>query len=268
MASFLCFRLHGPLASWGDIAIGERRPSAPHPSRSAVLGIVAAALGIKRDDADSWMALDREVAFASRTDALGDLQIDYHTAQGPDEKLLRAAARVAKKAKEPWHRPATRRAELSFARQELATVLSSRQYRADALWTIALWLRPVHQPAKWELATVAAALKKPHFIPYLGRKSCPLDVPMEPQVIEAVDPAVAMAGVAFRTDEILRVILDRGREHATIQWEGTWPGLVPAQTVMRRDRVLSRARWQFSEREEHQRAWIAQKGDRHVPEQS
>src|SRR5689334_9356211 len=105
MAAFLCFRLHGPLASWGDIAVGERRPSAPHVSRSAVLGLIAAALGIRRDDSDAWGELDRSVGFASRTDAPGELLVDYHTAQGPDEKLLRAEAAGAKKAGTPWHRP-------------------------------------------------------------------------------------------------------------------------------------------------------------------
>ncbi len=64
MTEFLCFRLHGPLASWGDIAVGERRPTSPHLSRSAVLGLVAGALGIRRDDADAWAELDRGVGFA------------------------------------------------------------------------------------------------------------------------------------------------------------------------------------------------------------
>src|SRR5512141_3174232 len=131
MPSFLCFRLHGPLAAWGDIAVGGSRPSAPHASRSAVLGLVAAALGVRREDGDACAELDRAFGFASRTDAPGALLIDYHTAQGPEEKLLRREAREARKAQRPWHRPATRRAELAFPRWELATVLSSRQYRVD-----------------------------------------------------------------------------------------------------------------------------------------
>src|SRR6266540_4291496 len=266
MASFLCFRLHGPLGSWGDIAVGERRPSTPHASRSAVLGIVAAALGIRRDDGDALAELDRCFGFASRTDAPGELLIDFHTAQGPDEKLLRIGARAAKKAGIPWHRPETRRAELAFRRQELSTLLSSRQYRVDGLWTAALWLRSEVMPSRWSLSCLADALRAPRFVPYLGRKSCPLDVPMEPQTVEAPDPVGAMARAVFHTDDLLGPVLLRGQGRATVQWEGTWEGLEPDQTNRRRDRVSSRARWQFGEREEHQKAWSPE-GGRHVPEQ-
>ncbi len=268
MPSFLCFRLHGPLASWGDIAVGERRPSAPHPSRSAVLGMLAAALGVRRDDADRWGLLDAGVHFASRTDAPGQLLVDFHTAQGPGEKLLRADEREAKKRKVSWHRPATRKAELAFPRAELDTLLSSRQYRLDALWTVALWANEVGGTLPWSLDGMRDALRRPTFAPYLGRKSCPLDLPLEPQLVDALDPVAAMAAARFGTDELLAPILAAGQGRATVQWEGTWPDLSPEQTVRRRDRVLSRTRWQFTEREEHQKAWNpASKGGNHVPEQ-
>jgi CRISPR system Cascade subunit CasD len=265
MPSFLCFRLHGPLGSWGDIAVGERRPTTPHASRSAVLGIVAAALGIRREDGDALAELDHSLGFASRTDVPGELLVDFHTAQGPDEKLLRGEARVAKRAGQPWHRPETRRAELAFRRQALSTLLSSRQYRVDAVWTAAVWLRP-EAAGRWPLAGVADALRRPRFVPYLGRKSCPLDVPMEPQVIDASDPVDAMARAVFHTGDLLGPVLSRGEGRATVHWEGTWDGLEPDETSRRRDRVTSRARWQFGEREEHHKAWRP-KGEHHVPEQ-
>ena len=47
---YLVFRLYGPMCSWGDIAVGEVRPSTVHPAKSAILGLIAAALGIKRPD--------------------------------------------------------------------------------------------------------------------------------------------------------------------------------------------------------------------------
>lgn len=254
MSTFLCFRLHGPLASWGDVAVGERRPTSPHPSRSAILGLVAAALGIRREDAEAWAELERSFGFASRTDAPGELLVDFHTAQGPEEKLLRAEASAARKAGVPWHRPATRRAELAFARHALDTLLSTRQYRADALWTAVLWLRPGAAP-RWALPELAQALRRPCFVPYLGRKSCPLDVPLEPQIVEAENPVAAMAAARFSTDDLLAPVAAADQRGATVQWEGEWEGLAPAQTVRRRDRVASRSRWQFSERDEHQAPW-------------
>lgn len=250
------------------MAVGERRPTSPHLSRSAVLGLVAAALGVRRDDQAGWAALELAFGFASRTDAPGELLVDFHTAQGPDEKLLRAEAVAAKRAKAPWHRPATRRAELAFPRHALATMLSMRQYRVDASWTAALWLRPESEAPPWSLAQLQEALRRPQFVPYLGRKSCPLDLPMEPQLVEAVDPVAAMATAGFRTDDLLAPVVSRGKGKGTVQWEGAWPGLAAAQTVRRRDRVSSRSRWQFGEREEHQAPWNPAEGEAHVPEQS
>ena len=46
----LVFRLYGPMASWGEIAVGENRHTANYPSKSALLGLLGAALGIERDD--------------------------------------------------------------------------------------------------------------------------------------------------------------------------------------------------------------------------
>jgi CRISPR system Cascade subunit CasD len=50
MMEYLLFRLYGPLASWGEIAVGESRHTATYPGKSALLGLLAAALGIRRDD--------------------------------------------------------------------------------------------------------------------------------------------------------------------------------------------------------------------------
>ena len=52
----LLFRLYGPLASWGEIAVGESRHTAVYPSKSALLGLLAASLGIRRDEEERQMA--------------------------------------------------------------------------------------------------------------------------------------------------------------------------------------------------------------------
>ena len=38
MKDYLVFRLYGPMASWGQAAVGGDRPTDIQPSRSAVLG--------------------------------------------------------------------------------------------------------------------------------------------------------------------------------------------------------------------------------------
>ena len=50
MRDYLVMRLYAPLASWGEIAVGEVRHSANYPSKSALLGLLGAALGVRRDD--------------------------------------------------------------------------------------------------------------------------------------------------------------------------------------------------------------------------
>ena len=50
---FLVFQLQAPLAAWGDIAVGECRPTMAYPGQSALLGLLAAALGVRREDAEA-----------------------------------------------------------------------------------------------------------------------------------------------------------------------------------------------------------------------
>lgn len=57
MSQYLVFQLHGPMASWGVDAPGEVRHSHELPSRSALLGLLAAALGIRRDEEERLSAL-------------------------------------------------------------------------------------------------------------------------------------------------------------------------------------------------------------------
>src|SRR5216683_3027496 len=48
----LALLLDGPMQSWGHASRFERRTTALHPTRSGVLGIVAAALGIDKHAPD------------------------------------------------------------------------------------------------------------------------------------------------------------------------------------------------------------------------
>jgi CRISPR-associated protein, Cas5e family len=61
MRDYLVFRLYGPLASWGEPAVGGDRPTSAYPSRSAVLGLLGAALGIKRDDEAQLLSLQQSL---------------------------------------------------------------------------------------------------------------------------------------------------------------------------------------------------------------
>jgi CRISPR system Cascade subunit CasD len=236
MADYLLFRLYGPLAAWGVIAVGQERGSDTQPSKSAMIGLLAAALGIRRNQEERLAVLAAGYGFAVRVESAGVLLRDYHTAQVPSASNMK---------KRP-HR--TRRDELLIPRHDLNTVLSSREYRCDALYTVALWALP---DAPYSLAALAAALMKPQFTLYLGRKSCPLSLPVQAQVVTAEHLAAALTQVSFHDEAILANNLKRDSS-PTLHWEEgiEEQGLTALLTVTRRDQPLSRRRWQFRERRE------------------
>lgn len=228
----LVLTLHAPLAAFGAVAVGERRPGWDRPGRSAVLGLVAAAMGIEREDEAGHLALERGYGLAVRTDAPGRLLVDYHTAQVPPARRGR--------------RLATRAEEL---REKLETVLTRREYRTDALHVAALWARP---EAPHRLETLRDALLRPVFALYVGRKSCPLGLPLDPVLIEAHSPPEAMTlRVPKGPETALRRAVRASPGPVALGAEDAREfGLDAARVESRRDRLASRRRWQFALREE------------------
>lgn len=240
MTEFLLFTLYAPLASWGDIAVGESRGSWDRPSRSAVLGLVAAALGLVREDQDAHDALDAGYGVAVRLDAAGTTLSDYHTAQT-------VASSVVKKM-----RPRTRAELLGAGAHQ--TMLSRRAYRQDALATIALWVRG-GVPARWTLGALRDALRRPAFVLYAGRKANVLGAPLDPEIVSAgtLADAFIQRPPAPRGVDGRRIVAGApwGREvaHDAIRDEdGFAAGLTPYRRDMRRDVPAHRVRWQFTER--------------------
>ncbi|MFA7304586.1 MAG: type I-E CRISPR-associated protein Cas5/CasD [Methanoregula sp.] len=236
MRDYLIFRLYGMMASWGDIAVGEFRPTFDRPSKSAIMGLISAALGIRRDEEERLRDLARGYHMALRIDAPGTLLRDYHTAQVPPSGKGRAKTVFP-----------TRKAELSVPKEDLNTILSSRDYRCDALYTVCLWSRTATPP--YPLAMVKDRLERPVFGLYLGRKSCPLSLPLEAQVVPADTISGALLSARFSDAAFLHRL--GPATDARVFWEGDDAGLDRVHTVERRDEPLSRRRWQFGNRTEH-----------------
>jgi CRISPR system Cascade subunit CasD len=177
VTSFLLFTLHAPLASWGEIAVGEWRGSWDRPSRSAVLGLLGAALGLLRGDAGGHDALAEGYGIAVRNDAMGNPMQDYHTMQSVSVTELR-------------RHPAQTRAGV-LAIREKQTVLSRREYRDSVLFTVAIWATAT--APRWSLDALADALCRPVFSLYAGRRSNPLGLPLRPALVEAESLAGAFA---------------------------------------------------------------------------
>lgn len=242
MTSFLLFTLHAPLASWGEIAVGEWRGSWDRPSRSAVLGLLGAALGLLRGDAGGHDALAEGYGVAVRNDAMGNPMQDYHTMQSVSVTELR-------------RHPAQTRAGV-LAIREKQTVLSRREYRDSVLFTVAIWAAAT--APRWSLEALADALRRPVFSLYAGRRSNPLGLPLRPAIVEAEslagsfiqrDPLPPGTPVEFRR---LRPRQGWGREVAHDQCTGFSSGLVePFRRHVRRDSPVDRLGWLFEERVMH-----------------
>jgi len=264
MPDGLAFTLYAPLAAMGDLAVGERRGGFDRPARSAILGLVAAALGLNRTDEDGHAALDQGYRLAQRVRLTGALVIDYHTVQAPP------ADRKAR-----W---TTRREALDRPSHELNTLLSSRDYRADIWVDVALIRFDGSGPPP---EVLAAALRHPAYTLFFGRKSCPLGLPLVPVWTTAVDRIGALFATldeTFVTDDprnpepIAATIAELRNAYERFPSDpSSWtvfadrdlggdpkrglpdmlaPDYRPLRIERRRDRVASRLRRQFELRDE------------------
>lgn len=75
--SVLLLRLAGPMQSWGIDSRFTRRETLRHPTKSGVLGLLAAAKGLRRTDPIEELL---DLRFGVRVDQPGRLMRDFHTA--------------------------------------------------------------------------------------------------------------------------------------------------------------------------------------------
>ena len=232
MTEWLIVTLAAPFASFGEEAGNVRRGTADRPTRSALLGLAGAALGIDRVDAERQRALAASFRVATRTLCTGTLVPDFHTYQSlPSAK----------------GRPRTRAEALSHS-LDLATSITHREYRTDVRYQAAYRAIP---SGRYSLRELNAGFEKPAYTLYLGRKSCPLSHPLSPEIIEAqtvIDafkrhsdgPSSPSAGL--RTHGLIAVEdrADLGSPDASLR------------TRMRMDEPGDRTNWQFGQRREYE----------------
>lgn len=138
----LVLHLDGPMQAWGHSSQWDHRDTLDHPTRSGLIGMIAAALGKRWGEQLDDLA---PLRFTIRIDRPGRRVVDYHTAGGGHEI---GVARV-------------KGGNRSHA------VLSDRFYMSDAAYTIA-----ITGPDSL-LHRADTALRMPVFGPFLGRRSCP-----------------------------------------------------------------------------------------------
>ncbi|MES9558810.1 MULTISPECIES: type I-E CRISPR-associated protein Cas5/CasD [unclassified Streptomyces] len=154
----LLLRLAGPLQSWGLHSHFNERDTAAFPTRSGVIGLLASALGRRRDQPVNDLAA---LHMTVRTDRPGVMLRDLHTVGGG--LPAKATVTTAEGKKRTGYK---------------GTLLTHRYYLADAAFTLALTTpRPTTEDHAL-LDRCADALRSPHWPLHLGRRSCPPEGPV------------------------------------------------------------------------------------------
>ena len=236
MDDYLVFQLYAPLAAWGGQAVGQERPSDDHPSRSALLGLLAAALGIRRDQEAEHRALSDACCFGVQLLAPGLALRDFHTVSIPKGDNLNLYTRREEVL------CFNKQSKLVIKNQRPNPIVSFRTYRQDALSLVAV----TSNDARFSLEYLKNALLQPVFPLYLGRKSCPPALPLNPLLV-----SVENLKKAFDGYEIPGMPSVFETSHTRCYWEaGMNPGMDHDYQTPRYDQPLSRQRWQFAPRDE------------------
>ena len=144
-ANTLFLRLEGPLQSWGvqESKFVIRR-TIEAPTKSGVIGLLCAAMGIPRKEAsDKWLPELSGLCMGVRIDRPGIRWWDYHT----------IGARMEMPTAE--------------GKSKLGPILTRREYLCDASFLVVLQGNPVL------IQQISDSLIKPVWTLYLGRKCCP-----------------------------------------------------------------------------------------------
>lgn len=166
MTTSVLLRLEGPLQSWGTRSRFPERDTENEPSKSGVLGLVGAALGMPRDDVETLQRL-AACQMAVRVDREGTLLRDYHTAGG-----------------------GTFRGQAHGVFGEKHPVLTSRHYLQGASFLVALAFEDDALAQR-----IDTALDAPKWPLALGRRACTPSLPVRAGLVSATHEAAVRGAV-------------------------------------------------------------------------
>ena len=179
MREYMILNLQGPMQAWGEHTFEGKRPSGTFPTRSALLGLLGACLGIRRNEPHRMQQLADSVAFAVRK------EVRFRTKRN-GRKLSLPIIKVT-----DYHTVQDAREDCAGLKSH-DTIQTWREYLFDAAYTVAVWST---ERATLPLADLEQAVKTPHFTPYLGRRSCPLSRPLFEAKLYAADALAALRAV-------------------------------------------------------------------------
>ncbi len=163
MKQYLAIKLDGVMQAWGGHTYEDLRHTELIPTKSAVLGMLGACLGIERGHIADLEAFSKSVEIAVRLDSQPQRIMDYHT-------VLKARKVDGKANQNP--------------------VVSRREYLCNAKYTV---LIQSSSNTDYSLELIEKAIRQPVYTPFLGRRSCPLSRPLFDSMLFAIDLKQAFA---------------------------------------------------------------------------
>ncbi len=199
----LLLRLAGPLQAWAVRPEHGRRETQGRPTKSGVLGLLAAAQGRARgEDITDLVGL----TMAVRVDQAGELLRDYHTTSDHRGIPLLSTQVNAK-------------GEQKLTSPVKATYVTQRFYLQDAVFVVAL-AGPVSL-----IDGLADAVRNPAFPLALGRRSCPptqpVLLPLPDQAEPGQDLESVLGAVPWQASPHVRQEHQSRREPQTVRLQGT-----------------------------------------------
>jgi len=167
----LAFYIDAPMQSWGASSKFQHRETNSFPTKSAIVGLIAAALGIDKNGAEEATILGRIVDLKLTVARLDSLQrkssrlSDFHTVGGGYNKQssLREKMSIPKKA----------------SGAPFGTVITHRSYLTDAAFVVLL------EGSVEVMSEVQAALLDPVWGVWFGRKACIPASPLTPTIADS-----------------------------------------------------------------------------------
>ena len=185
---FLLLVLEGPLLAFGAEIVDARGVIGDFPGASMLTGLLANALGWRREERDRLERLQARLTFGVRIDRLGERLTDFQTAQlGKDDQ--------------GWTTHGVPEGRAGGSGTYRSPHIRRRDYDADKRVTVALLLDPAEEVPT--LDDLALALRTPARPLFLGRKTCLPERPILEGFVLADNLAAALPPLQTATTLLL-----------------------------------------------------------------
>ena len=177
----LLLRLAAPLQAWGSSSKFNIRHTEREPTKSGVIGMIAAAMGIQRNDDPKMLEPLCRLKLGIRVDKEGKLIKDFHMVH-----------------------------EMTGKKDSHIT---ERYYLSDAVFLAAL-----ESESKEYLEDIAYSLEHPVYPLFLGRRSCPVTLPLVIGICDdSLIPALKNASPLTDSTDSKRIVYESDSSGTMVQ---------------------------------------------------